>query len=67
MAGSTFGKRQKEMKRQEKRQEKSARRDQRKQEKEAGIKPHEEEIPLLDGPVSNFDFGDDDQNTGTGY
>lgn len=59
MAGSTFGKRQKEMKRQEKRQEKSARRDQRKQEKEAGGR-QEEELQLLDGPVSNFDFGDEE-------
>ena len=63
MAGSTFGKRQKEMKRQEKRQEKSARRDQRKQEKEAGISPQEEEIKLLDGPVSNFDYDFEDTNS----
>ena len=62
MAGSTFGKRQKEMKRQEKQQEKSARRDQRKQEKESGIRP-EDELQLLDGPVSNFDFGDDADNS----
>ena len=47
------------MKRQEKRQEKSARRDQRKQEKQSGVH-QEEELKLLDGPVSNFDFGDDE-------
>lgn len=62
MAGSTFGKRQKEMKRQEKRQEKSARRDQRKQEKQSGGQ-QEEELKLLDGPVSNFDFGDEDSGS----
>ena len=62
MAGSTFGKRQKEMKRQEKRQEKSAKRDQRKQEKQSGTH-QEEELQLLDGPVSNFDFGDDDSRS----
>ena len=55
MAGSTFGKRQKEMKRQEKRLEKSARRDQRKEQKESGA-VQEEELKVLDGPVVNFDY-----------
>jgi hypothetical protein len=53
MAGSTFGKRQKEMKRQEKRLEKSARRDQRKEQKGSA---QEEELKVLDGPVVNFDY-----------
>jgi hypothetical protein len=47
MAGrsrSTFGKRQKEMKRLEKRQDKAARKDQRKQEKLSGASDNNDEI-----------------------
>ena len=45
---STFGKRQKEQKRQEKRLEKVARKDQRKQDKAAGIYTDSDDQPLPD-------------------
>jgi hypothetical protein len=56
-SGSTFGKRQKEQKRQEKRQEKAARRDQRKQDKANGIVQPEDDLEPLMPPEDSDDEG----------
>jgi hypothetical protein len=71
MAGrsrSTFGKRQKEMKRLEKRQDKAARKDQRKQEKASGVAADTDLLPGgeslgSDGPDEDSDLPVSDDST----
>jgi hypothetical protein len=63
MAGrsrSTFGKRQKEMKRLEKRQDKAARKDQRKQEKASGAVAETDLLPGDESPGSDGQDEDSD-------